>query len=259
MRPRLPVLLAVLLSACTGTSTGDLANDAALDDAEYLALDLANGAIEALPASTGSNLDAWRQRDDRMLFRRLPAGSYAYAGEPGDAVTPVDTPLCWVGVFEVTSAQWARLDGQPPTVGHEPVTGRAANDIVPAVAAFPMPRWRLGLPTSAMWLAAASGGNGRRFAWGDGTADIQAATYAVCLRSDHTTPGLQTVGSLPATGRGFHDLHGNAWELCADAGAFSIRGGAWDSPVMNCRTANRISIDGELAHPLIGFRLVLRP
>lgn len=257
--PLLPLL--ALLANCTGSGSGELANAAALETSEYLALDLATGAVTALPASTGGALDAWRLRADRLLFRRVPAGTYALADE--DLVIDLDvlSRTCWVGVFEVTGAQWARLAGLPPTTDALPVTGLAPAEVDAGLAAFPLTTWRLHLPDDHMWVAAASDGNGKRFAWGDGAADLQTATYAVCLRSDNTTPGLQAVGSLPATGRGFCDLHGNAWELVEDGsgGGFAVRGGAWDSPALNCRTANRIAIDADLAHPLIGFRLVLTP
>lgn len=242
MPMRLPLfgILLMILTACSGGGSGQLANDAALEDCTYLALDLRSGMIAAMPDSAGADLDRWRTSDDRMLFRRL------------------DAQHCWIGVFEVTDAQWGLVTRQPSSLGRLPVTGIAPADVDAELLAFPMANWHLALPTSALWEAAADG-EGKLFAWGDGTTDIQAATYAVCLRSDNSTPGLQPVGSLPSTGLGFCDLHGNAWELVADAGAYTLRGGAWDSPVMNCRIANAIPIAADLGHPLVGFRLVLRP
>lgn len=275
----LAILVPVLacLSGCPsgGDATGGLAEDAALSTSTWLAVDLADGSVAAV-ADQGGLLDQPRWRDRWMLFRRMPARSVTLTGsrlgmpgEADDASGAVASGLCWMAVFETTREQWARIGETPASdipVGLLPadIPGAPAVGIPPAavqaaVAAVPVRRMHLALPTAAEWTLAASGGRDRIFAWGDSSDSLLFATYANTIRADSAATGILPVGSRQPSDQGLCDLHGNVWELVDDGGVLVLRGGAWDSAPMQCRIANRVAIPADLAHPGVGFRLVLRP
>jgi len=272
MRRRLAAILVPLLAGC-GAVQGGLQQDAALTTSTYVALDLDSGAVTAV-AEAEVDLDAACWRDGRMLFRRIAAGSYgtsdAGLGTGSAATAAYAVSACWVGVFEVTRAQWRRLAADPPhdlpadlaalngTSAGQPVTAVAPAVAAAAVAGAPLRRLHLRLPSSGEWVAACAGGSPRLFAWGDGTGSTVTATYANTL-IDPATAGLAMIGSRRPAAGGFCDMHGNAWEIVDDGGTYAIRGGAWDQPVAQARTANRVPIPADLAHPTVGLRLVLAP
>lgn len=259
LRP-LAVLIAMLaVTGCGGGApTGSLGDDAALTSSRDLAVDLETGEVRAVAIRDDADLaqDGWRDR--WMLFRRIP--STAGAGTR------------WIGVFEVTRAQWRHLAGEEaardPTLGpvqtmiHPgaamPATGVAASDAVRVIAGLHLSAFTLRLPTGGEWRAACDAGV-HGYTWGDGEAALVTKAYAVCLRAGENCAPRQ-VGSLAANATGCFDIHGNAWELTDDGSdGFHIRGGAYDSPIEGCRADLAVSIPAGLAHPTVGMRLVLAP
>ncbi len=145
------------------------------------------------------------------------------------------------------------------------------------------------LPSEAQWEWAATGGDGRKWAWGSEAIDCERADYTPgILRTPSSDDGCQgggtsPVGTHPKGDRVWpdgkiHDLTGNVWEWCIDnygkwhggpdtdpvymkyeEGVHVVRGGGW----------NRSS-RGVLAHyrggavvgyrvPGLGFRCVRNP
>jgi formylglycine-generating enzyme required for sulfatase activity len=145
------------------------------------------------------------------------------------------------------------------------------------------------LPTEAQWEWAASGGDGRKWPWGD-----EAPT---CARADYTAASLETpggdsgchgggpspVGAHPdgdrilPTGR-IHDLAGNVWEWCLDnyepyptskqvdplvlrgaGGNHVVRGGGWNRSHKGITTWFRGAAIVTYQVPGLGFRCVRNP
>ena len=129
------------------------------------------------------------------------------------------------------------------------------------------------LPTEAERERAARGAEGRKFPWGNSTADPTRLNYDYNV--GHSTPvGIYPLGATP---EGICDLAGNVWEWCADwfgvyeaepvanprgpeeGSARVVRGGGWTGPARGCRPAHRGAVGPSGRDRDLGFRLLLSP
>lgn len=147
--------------------------------------------------------------------------------------------------------------------------------------------WRdKALPTEAQWQWAASGGDERKWAWGDEEPTCDHADFTPgVLRSGASDDGCHgggtsAVGSHPKgdtiwpAGR-IHDLSGNVWEWCLDNyvafrgddetdplhldapdGAHVVRGGGWNRSASGIRIDFRGGAAVDYQVPGLGFRCV---
>jgi hypothetical protein len=259
------LLACAVLAGCT-TSSGSLPHDAAIADADWIEVELATGTVTALAEPETRTLAQPRWRSSHVLFRRVPAAGFAAdgsllpgGGESEDTAVAASDGRSFLAVFELTSAQWAALTGSAGG-GQQPLVGIPAEEVALVLASTGLSRLRLDLPDAGLWTVACSGGRRTLFSWGDGLAEDAASSNAVHHpRSGVAPSGPSTVGSLLPNGLGLFDLHGNVWEMVRCGDGYEARGGAWDSPVLHCRTANRVDLPGELAVPNVGVRLALRP
>jgi formylglycine-generating enzyme required for sulfatase activity len=126
------------------------------------------------------------------------------------------------------------------------------------------------LPTEAQWEYACRADTKTAFSFGDSLTSEQANISG--------GPGETVdVGKYPGNFWGFHDMHGNVWEWCADwYGAYPIgavsdpvgpadgsyrveRGGSWFNTANRARSANRYRNLPATSNYSLGFRLSLRP
>ncbi len=174
----------------------------------------------------------------------------------------------WMGKYEVTQAQWKSVMGNNPSAFHgddKPVDNVSWNDCR-AFAEKVNAKLEDGavrLPTEAEWEYACRAGSTGDFG-GTGASDDM-GWYA-----DNSGKETHSVGQKKPNEWGFHDMHGNTWEWCADyfpcapvtnrTGSASgvlraLRGGCWDVGARYCRSAWRSGNDPGYRNRRYGFRL----
>ena len=278
------------LVGCSGTPNGGNPSGGVTDavsifTAPYVVLDLATGTLEnraAIPDLTSNSL--WRT--SKLVFHRLPSSSGTVGAASADLGTDLgDAPATgltvgatFMAVFETTQQQWTTLGGSAAWL--DPEIRAAGGDIVAAGAPAYGISWtaanelctsysagrsfHVALPNSAAWeLACRSGNGGGWFSWGNAMDEATVRSYAAVFETQSGMAGpRQADGSRLANAFGYYDLHGNVWEWLAEKDSFGdglICGGSWNDSVPLARCSNRISLDPQVTHPLIGVRLVLVP
>jgi len=193
----------------------------------------------------------------------------------------------YLGVYEVTQAQYETVMGKNPShfqgaiVGNEnadlPVENVSWDDAVEFCKKLSdLPEEKKAgrvyrLPTEAEWEYACRAGSKTAYSFDDEEGLLPEYGWFKRNSSDRT----HTVGLLEPNAWGLYDMHGNVWEWCSDwyveypQGAVSdptgpkegsdrvIRGGGWNSGAADCRSAYRGgSTPGDRFYSL-GFRLAL--
>lgn len=145
------------------------------------------------------------------------------------------------------------------------------------------------LPTEAQWEWAATGGDGRRWPWGDEPPTCERADFVIGLlvspggNSGCDGGGTSPVKSHPLGGKEWpagtlYDLAGNVWEWCEDTLApypaemvtdpcvrdpativRVVRGGGWNRSVLGIETTFRGGAIESYEVPGLGFRCVRNP
>lgn len=220
-------------------------------------------------------------------LRRVEPGSYLRGSEDGEwDERPVHRVVIsrafHLARHEVTNAQFERF--QPAHRIHRGARGLSAGDDEAVVnvsweQADAFCRWlsRLEgkpyrLPTEAEWENACRAGTTAAFSTGEA---LPAALQKHQKAGWQPTPVSLRVGQGSANPWGFHDLHGNVEEWCADwygpyvagdsidpigraTGLFRVtRGGSHNTEVRYLRSANRLGTLPQDRSWLIGFRVAL--
>lgn len=248
---------------------------------------LGPAALEAPPAaksteeSTGELVDS---AGIRLL--RMPAGEFTMgspAAEAGrdhrsEAQHRVQlTRDVFIGVTEVTQAQWEAVMDTNPSVDRGPGLPVQRVSWVEAVEFCDKLSEREGaiyrLPTEAEWEYAARAGSTSAFPHGGGEGDLgEHAVYTLRPRWPRTGP--EPAGSLKPNAWGLFDMSGNVYEWVLDC--FSdhgtepaidpmgpeqgqlhvVRGGSFSSQAPALRCAHRARFSPSHRAPDIGFRVV---
>ena len=206
--------------------------------------------------------------------------NYRDDGEKPHTVTL--TQGFYLGKHEVTQSQWEKVMGSNPSYfkgADRPVEKMSWPDVTSfcnKLTASERAAGRLPagmtyqLPTEAQWEHACRAGTKTVYAFGDSLTSGQAN---IAGGPRETTD----VGQYAANPWGFHDMHGNVWEWCADwygayptgaardpvgpAGGSSrvLRGGSWSHAASLARSAYRDGFCPAGSGIFLGFRLSLRP
>ena len=231
----------------------------------------------------------------QIVLRWLPAGRYKMGNE---RMVTLTKPF-YIGVFEVTQAQYTQVMGSNPSrfkgstrpvewVSYDMIRGSGAGAGWPASSAVDADsflgrlRARTGLdfdlPTEAQWEYACRAGTTTEYCNGHTENDLEkVGRYD---GNGGASPQHAVVGSYQPNAWGLYDMHGNVWEWCLDklgslgtdsatdpVGAASgyglrvLRGGCWLDSAQYCRSAYRNYDVGVpyLDNRNLGFRLVASP
>lgn len=281
------IIATVLLAGCGGSSgdqSGGVATAVGIGTSPYLTIDLASGALEPLAVITDDDLRTnplWKT--GKLVFRRVQVGGTigtisgalgADSDEP--AARGVAATIIFVGTFELTQAQWTAMGGTARWL--EPGIGSAGGNAVGGtLPAYGLSRteaetlattysagrgYRLQLPSNDQWETACRGGTSSLFWWGDLPGDAGTGVSGSPLRAlvaENAGIGPRAVDAdRVANPVGLYDCHGSLWEWVSD-GTGTVRGGSWNDTVPLGRSANRLALDQDTNHPLVGVRLILVP
>jgi len=223
----------------------------------------------------------------------IPAGEFDMGSPEGEKERqPAEQPVHRVRISqpfhmsacEITNAQYRCFRG-----GHH--SGTMDGDDQPALFvswydADAFCRWlsrkaerNVRLPTEAEWEYACRAGTKTRFSSGDRAGQKDSPDLApVGWFGGNSRRASKPVGKLPANAFGLHDMHGNAWEWCADwyasdyyrasptsdppgpaeGRAKVLRGGCylfWTT--YYCRSAARYACRPDARESVAGFRIVV--
>jgi formylglycine-generating enzyme required for sulfatase activity len=229
--------------------------------------------IKAGPVSTSQ-----LPRGAEMKFAYIPAGEFYMGSETGDEdeskIRRVKiTRGFWMGIYEVTQAQWEAVMKKRPSNfsecgGNCPVERVSWQDVqkfIEKLNESSPDGYRYRLPTEAEWEYAARAGTS-----GDFAGEIDAMAWHQGNSGNKTHP----VGQKSPNGWGLYDMHGNVWEWVQDlygdyegetvtdpTGVVSspsrvVRGGGWSNPESFQRSANRSNSSATNKFGYLGFRLV---
>jgi formylglycine-generating enzyme required for sulfatase activity len=195
----------------------------------------------------------------------------------------------YLGVYEVTQAQYEKVIGKNPSrfqgaiVGNEnadlPVDNVSWDDAVAFCKKLSdLPEEKKAglvyrLPTEAQWEYACRAGSKTAYSFDDeeGLLPVYGWFYRNSSKRTHT------VGLLEPNAWGLYDMHGNVWEWCSDwyeeypKGAVSdptgpkegssrvYRGGSWNNLAALCQSALRSGNNPSLRINYLGFRVALSP
>ncbi len=180
----------------------------------------------------------------------------------------------YMGIFEVTQAQYNALTGKNPSVfkdGSLPVETVSWEEAIAFCKKASEKTGRIvRLPTEAEWEYACRAGSTTRFSFGDDDNDL--GTYAWYDRSSDKK--THPAGQKKPNGWGLYDMHGNVWEWCSDwygpyanptetdpkgaaTGEYRVaRGGSWCFPAQTLRSAFRGFQRPDFCNYTGGFRVV---
>ncbi|MDP6634555.1 MAG: formylglycine-generating enzyme family protein [Phycisphaerae bacterium] len=168
----------------------------------------------------------------------------------------------YISIHQTTQGQWRALMGTKPWLGKastkddplNAVTNVCWNDAMAFCAKLgKKDGGSYGLPSEAQWEYACRAGTTTRYCYGDDPEAKKLGQYAWYLDAGWNIESerhTHHVGVKKPNNWGVHDMHGNVWELCADAQHSNFEGAPSDDrPWMKGSVPNK---DGALARVLRG-------
>ena len=228
----------------------------------------------------------------KMKFVLIPGGEFRMGSDTGWGEKPVHevaiTKAFYMGVTEVTQAQWKAVMGTEPWEGKQ-YAGRTSDSAATyvswngATTYLGNLRGKAGgfyrLPTEAEWEYACRAGCAGKYCFGDDERKLGEYAWYEDNAEDAGKDYIQPVGGKKPNAWGLHDMHGNVYEWCQDwcdgdyyadspaadpAGPRSglirvVRGGAWYDVPAGCRSATRGGDFPSHTSGCYGFRVVFAP
>ncbi len=209
----------------------------------------------------------------------------------GPQTTVTLTRGFWIGKYEVTQGEYLAVTGENPSNFpgdlRRPISSvswfeatnycwKLTQQELAAGRISPGNHYRL--PTEAEWECAARVGTTTRFSYGNDDQNYTSLTnYAWFLDLGHPDLTVHPVGQKLPNPWGIYDMHGHVWEWCQDwygdqvggvqtdpqgpatnaQGLKVMRGGAYDHPNNDCRSASRFFHFALFPDSDLGFRVVL--
>ncbi len=220
-----------------------------------------------------------------VTLKLIPAGTFTM-GQAGDVDEwPHEVTLTrpfYIGVYEVTNAEWRRVMGSVPSQWKdderpvEKVSWDDANEFCRRLSEMPEEKdagriYRL--PTEAEWEYACRAGSTTEYSFGDDESLLGDFAWFDGNAGSQTHP----VGQKRPNAWGLYDMHGNVWEWCSDGWADYprgsvtdpkgwswssgrvVRGGSWYDSARFCRSSCRPGSVPSFRSNDLGFRLALSP
>jgi len=193
----------------------------------------------------------------------------------------------YMGIYEVTQAQWRAVMGNEPWTGRpfvKPGDNNAVNwvswkDASKFCETLSKKTGKLVvLPTEAQWEYACRAGSKTAYCFGDDPSKLGNYAWYADNTDKRGREYPHAVGRKKPNAFGLYDMHGNVWEWCRDhrhanykkapadgtawvdkapAGLRVLRGGAWGYDPKHCRTAHRFAGIPTDRYVHVGFRLVV--
>ena len=291
--------LVVVIAGVVSCKSNESSAAKPLDLPKELTLDLGSGVsmkLVLIPSgkfmmgSTKEEQEVARRGLQAQGFRGLTDSDVIDGGLQHEVT--ISTPF-YMGVYEVTQEQYEAV------IGKNPSDFKGAKNPVEMVSWDDAYRFcmqvskktgiKVRLPTEAQWEYACRAGSETKFNFGNTEGDLckngnyldkSNTSDSFWKDKEHSDGFAKTapVGSFTPNGFGLYDMHGNVWEYCSDWFADSyvkannpdpvgpgsgkgrvLRGGGWESPLLYCQSASRITSDPSTfkGSDNIGFRLVV--
>jgi formylglycine-generating enzyme required for sulfatase activity len=218
----------------------------------------------------------------KMDFVLIPAGTFTMGSEKGAAhEKPVHevtiTKPFYLGVHEVSQAQWKALMGDSPSrpshftgdkLPVEQVSWADCQNFAAKVKEKARKGMICRLPTEAEWEYACRAGSKTDYCFGDDPTKLSEYAWYDANSEQKTHP----VGRKKPNAWGLYDVHGNVWEWCWDwmylyeakpakdpvsppyGGGRVLRGGAFTDVAGVLRSAERQANSPGARHLSYGFR-----
>ncbi len=247
----------------------------------------ADGAVTTAPTTApvgGKQLTLDLGNGVTMKFVRIEPGEFVMGSPPGEKGRSDDegpphnvkiSKAFYLGVTEVTQAQWKAVLGDEPWVGAVQPPSRRGPDFAASAVSWleaskfaerlqAKSRRRVRLPTEAEWEYACRAGATTRLFYSEDPDYVDLGRYAWCYQtavSSGVTPWgfnpVQEVAKKAPNPWGLYDVYGNVMEWCADwygkyeagetvdpkgpasGGHRVARGGSWTPGPGQCRSASR--------------------
>ncbi len=258
-------------------------------DGAYIVVDLSSGVLTELSTVPSDLLSNTAYKSSSIVLRKIPAGTFAM-GSPTDELGrdedetqhPVTlTKDFYIGVFEVTQAQYQAVMGSNPseykgdyrpveTVSWDDVRGGTWPSGDPGSGTF-MDKMRtlsaghaFDLPTEAQWEYACRAGtttalnSGKNLTNENDCPNMDVVGRYFYNQSDGMGAYAEhtTVGNYQVNDWGLYDMHGNAREWCLDW--YADYGGTVTDPVGALSGSRRVHRGGSWGSFACGCRSAFR-